>query len=155
MSDKENPNETTRRDLLGKLAMSGGLLASALLAARHGFAFIFPRHEVSERRLLVGRVDELAPGEAKEFDLGGQTMFMVNTTAGLKVFSGVCPHLGCKVKWEPYRNRFYCPCHKGVFDADGRVVDGPPPRPLDEYAVETENSLVYIRVSETPEGGFA
>ena len=27
--------------------------------------------------------------------------------------------------------KFRCPCHGGVYDADGKVLEGPPPRPLD------------------------
>ncbi|MFO0982698.1 MAG: ubiquinol-cytochrome c reductase iron-sulfur subunit [Planctomycetota bacterium] len=43
------------------------------------------------------------------------------------VLSGRCTHLGCSVRWDRRTNDgFRCPCHGGVFDADGRVVKGPP-----------------------------
>ncbi len=32
--------------------------------------------------------------------------------------------------WNAGRRAFLCPCHGGVYGADGRVLAGPPPRPL-------------------------
>ncbi len=65
------------------------------------------------------------------------------------VYNGHCTHLGCAYSWVtegPHRDSFFCPCHDGVFDPDGRVIGGPPPRPLDrlESRVEAgELSVVY------------
>jgi Rieske Fe-S protein len=44
--------------------------------------------------------------------------------------------------------RFRCPCHGGVFDAEGNVVEGPPPRPLDrvEVRVDTAADSVLVRL---------
>ncbi|TDI85191.1 MAG: hypothetical protein E2O78_04900 [Caldithrix sp.] len=37
-----------------------------------------------------------------------------------------------------------CPCHDGVFDVNGNVVSGPPPRPLQKYEVDVdENDNVF------------
>ncbi|MEJ2549751.1 MAG: ubiquinol-cytochrome c reductase iron-sulfur subunit [Anaerolineales bacterium] len=58
--------------------------------------------------------------------------------------SNVCTHLGCRVRWIEDREEFFCPCHNGVFDKQGSVVDGPPPRPLDRYEVKVEDDLLYI-----------
>lgn len=56
----------------------------------------------------------------------------VLTTNGQEyvVMSNVCTHLGCRVRWIPEKDGFYCPCHNGVFAKDGSVVSGPPPGPL-------------------------
>lgn len=154
MTDEKTKLTESRREFLGKLFMGGGLLASAVLLIRHGLAYIFPKMEPPIiRKLLVGRVGELAAGQAKEFQLGGQTLFLVNTENGYKVFSGICPHLGCKVKWESYNDRFFCPCHKGVFAADGDVLAGPPPRPLDEFRVEIEDPLIYMYIEQSRQRG--
>jgi len=45
--------------------------------------------------------------------------------------SNVCTHLGCRVRWVAEQNKFFCPCHNGVFDMYGNVLSGPPPCPLD------------------------
>jgi len=49
--------------------------------------------------------------------------------------SAVCTHLRCTVAYQSQMNRFYCPCHGGVFDSKGNVVGGPPPKPLPFYEV--------------------
>ncbi len=49
-------------------------------------------------------------------------------------FSGKCPHLGCGYKWRRTKAMgevFLCPCHLSVYDAAGKVLDGPAPRALD------------------------
>jgi menaquinol-cytochrome c reductase iron-sulfur subunit len=59
--------------------------------------------------------------------------------------SNVCTHLGCRVRWAADRKQFFCPCHNGVFDQDGNVVSGPPPKPLNRYEVKVENGQLSIR----------
>lgn len=61
--------------------------------------------------------------------------------------SNICTHLGCRVRWIADREQFYCPCHDGVFDKEGNVVSGPPPRPLDRYEAKVENDQLLILVS--------
>lgn len=60
--------------------------------------------------------------------------------------SNVCTHLGCRVRWITDQSEFFCPCHNGVFDNNGNVVSGPPPRPLDRYEVSVENDQLLIKV---------
>lgn len=142
------PNQS-RRNFLGKLFMSGGLLASSVLIIRHGIDYIFPSMESPPlKKMLIGRVDELKVGEAKEAQVGESTLYLIKNEEGYKVFSSVCTHLGCKVNWEVHRSRFYCPCHKGIFDAQGNVVEGPPTRPLDEFKVEVDKNLVYMWIEK-------
>jgi len=62
----------------------------------------------------------------------------------LLAHSNVCTHLSCLVHWEPEAQRFFSPCHGGVFDRTGNVVSGPPPRPLDRYEVKVEDGLVWV-----------
>lgn len=61
------------------------------------------------------------------------------------VMSNICTHLGCRVRWIADDDRFYCPCHNGVFAKDGSVVSGPPPRPLDRFESKVEDGILYIR----------
>jgi Rieske Fe-S protein len=58
--------------------------------------------------------------------------------------SNICTHLGCRSRWIAQREQFYCPCHDGVFDKNGNVVSGPPPRPLDRYEMKIEGDQIYI-----------
>ena len=61
------------------------------------------------------------------------------------VFSRVCTHLGCLVRWDENKRHFHCPCHGGVFDHAGNVIAGPPPRPLERRSVKVENGILYVR----------
>jgi menaquinol-cytochrome c reductase iron-sulfur subunit len=58
--------------------------------------------------------------------------------------SNICSHLGCRVRWISDQGEFFCPCHNGVFDRQGNVVSGPPPRPLDRYQLKVEDDQIYI-----------
>lgn len=36
-----------------------------------------------------------------------------------------CPHLGCRLVWNPYERTWDCPCHGSRLREDGTVVDNP------------------------------
>jgi Rieske Fe-S protein len=63
----------------------------------------------------------------------------------ITVLSSICPHLGCPVNWNPEQVRFFCPCHGGTFDGDGRQVAGPPPRAMDPLEFEVRAGRLYVR----------
>ena len=46
------------------------------------------------------------------------------------IFAMNCAHLGCPVSWFPQSGLFMCPCHGGVYYANGERASGPPPRGL-------------------------
>ena len=46
------------------------------------------------------------------------------------VFAINCAHLGCPVSWFQESGLFMCPCHGGVYYANGERASGPPPRGL-------------------------
>lgn len=60
--------------------------------------------------------------------------------------SNICTHLGCRVRWITDRSQFFCPCHNAIFDKEGNVVAGPPPRPLGRYELKVENNQLFIKV---------
>ena len=65
--------------------------------------------------------------------------------AAITVLSPICPHLGCPISWSPDRASFVCPCHKGVFDGDGKLVSGPPPRSMDALEWEVRAGRLFVR----------
>jgi menaquinol-cytochrome c reductase iron-sulfur subunit len=65
-------------------------------------------------------------------------------------FTVHCTHLGCPVRWVASAELFLCPCHGGVYYADGTVSAGPPPKPLPEYPVRVRNGQVEILTSPIP-----
>ena len=63
--------------------------------------------------------------------------------------SSVCPHLGCRVHWEGHNDRFFCPCHNGVFDPSGKATGGPPAadgQDLPQYPLKIVNGALYIEM---------
>jgi Rieske Fe-S protein len=56
----------------------------------------------------------------------------------------LCTHTGCEVVWIPDRQLYHCPCHEGLFDADGRVVAGFPPRPLRDVPARIEGDEILV-----------
>lgn len=36
-----------------------------------------------------------------------------------------CPHMGCRLEWNPEEESYDCPCHGSRFDKEGHLVDGP------------------------------
>src|SRR5512135_59418 len=64
--------------------------------------------------------------------------------SGLAALSTTCTHLGCGVSWNAARKVFLCPCHGGVYGADGRVLAGPPPRPLAKAPLAVAGGRVTV-----------
>ena len=63
----------------------------------------------------------------------------------IKVFSSICPHLGCRYNWDDEKKLFVCPCHNSVYTIEGTVVSGPAPRGLDELPIEIKDQNLYIQ----------
>jgi len=72
-----------------------------------------------------------------------------------QVFAINCAHLGCPVRWFPQSQLFMCPCHGGVYYADGSRASGPPERGLFEYAFRVAGGKLQIRAGELPTPGIA
>ena len=51
-------------------------------------------------------------------------------------------HLRCPYYWDAQKQIFQCPCHGGEFSITGKVLAGPPPRPLDRWAFEIQNGEI-------------
>jgi len=70
-----------------------------------------------------------------------------------QVFAINCAHLGCPVRWFQQSGLFLCPCHGGVYYADGSRASGPPERGLFEYAYKIESGSLHIKAGEIPTPG--
>lgn len=121
----------------------------------------------------------IAPGEPTWRAVGPQTNFQVGQTvrvsfldpspmawAGVTALTAAwlrrvdadrfiafavnCSHLGCPVRWLPKAELFMCPCHGGVYYADGSVAAGPPPHALFRYPVRVRSGVVEILASAVP-----
>jgi hypothetical protein len=73
--------------------------------------------------------------------------------SNFQVFAINCAHLGCPVRWFPQSNLFMCPCHGGVYYADGSHAAGPPPRGLFQYQHKIVDGKLLIKAGEMPTTG--
>jgi menaquinol-cytochrome c reductase iron-sulfur subunit len=129
----------------------------AVVAPTIGFA-IGPLLEKKPRAQWLEILDEgeLKNGETRSvvYEAEVQDGYMLSKQRGsvylhrdgtqVEAFDPTCPHLGCHVQWQPARNEYVCPCHGGVFDAEGNRVSGPPPRGLSRIATRVENGKIWI-----------
>lgn len=58
--------------------------------------------------------------------------------------SATCTHLACIVSWVEEKKMFHCPCHRGIYDSNGVVISGPPPKPLWRHKTKVEDGQLYI-----------
>ena len=80
-------------------------------------------------------LEQVYKGKDMEFhDSTGRSVWTNKHNFPYIAYSGKCPHLGCGYKWRSHKKLgqvFLCPCHLSIYDAGGKVLDGPAPRPLD------------------------
>ena len=67
-----------------------------------------------------------------------------------QVFAINCAHLGCPVRWFPQSQLFMCPCHGGVYYADGSRASGPPTRGLFTYDWKVVSNELHIDAGQMP-----
>jgi cytochrome b6-f complex iron-sulfur subunit len=129
------------RSLLGLWAVGAVGVAWAYLRPRgHG-------HRLSERTVSVGRLDELRIGEARLVRHGTTPFFVVRLDAARVIaISAVCTHLRCILDFDRDRRGLACPCHDGRFDLAGKVLSGPPPRPLATYEVSVRAGEIVVQL---------
>lgn len=66
------------------------------------------------------------------------------------VFAINCAHLGCPVRWFKESQLFMCPCHGGVYYADGSRASGPPERGLFTYDAKIQGGNLMIDAGQLP-----
>ncbi|PJK17761.1 menaquinol-cytochrome C reductase [Chryseomicrobium excrementi] len=77
------------------------------------------------------------------------TAWVYKSGDSIVALSPICKHLGCTVNWAgdaEYPDQFFCPCHEGRYEKNGKNVPGTPPLgPLDVFEVrESADGLLEI-----------
>ncbi len=75
-----------------------------------------------------------------------RVVYIQRDGAGVRVLDSTCTHLGCRTRYDDASKHFVCPCHGGVYDADGSVLDGPPPAPLRRIDARIDGNDVVVQV---------
>ena len=107
-----------------------------------------PEAEIEKNVWLVKAtpavLEKVYQGKDMEFrDAAGKALWTNKKDIPYLAFSGKCPHLGCAFKWRKHKvlgEVFLCPCHLSIYDASGKVLDGPAPRRLDMLPIQVSAS---------------
>jgi Rieske Fe-S protein len=101
--------------------------------------------ESTENSVVAAKVNEVPVNSGKIFKFGSKPGIVVRTDSGeLKAFSAVCTHLDCIVQYQPETKQIWCACHNGQYNLNGKNVGGPPPRPLEEFKVNTRGDEIVV-----------
>jgi nitrite reductase/ring-hydroxylating ferredoxin subunit len=164
-SDQESPALVSRRWLL--------LSAGAALNGLVGLALAVPilryllwpvrRDSFYNSWVSLGPADSFPVGETRlatyttpyTHPWDGQTDQVAcyvrrEGSAQFRVFAVNCAHLGCPVRWFPQSQLFMCPCHGGVYYADGSRASGPPERGLFTYDYKIALGQLQINAGQMP-----
>jgi cytochrome b6-f complex iron-sulfur subunit len=147
---ENSEQKISRRKWMDLALIAGGGLWVAALATPTAF-YLWPGRSAGplSNDLDAGALADFPEGTARMVHAqGGRPILVIRLSgAEFKAFTAVCTHLGCLVEWDPERKVIACPCHAGVYaPEDGRVISGPPPRPLKEYLAMVIADRVKVRV---------
>jgi menaquinol-cytochrome c reductase iron-sulfur subunit len=154
-----------RRDFLSRLTLGlSGVMAALVGVPILGYLLAPLFRPPSGEFVDVGAADQLQDTTLVKFrdpsplpwagQLADSALWVRRRAASgpqqFQVFSVHCTHLGCPVNWRASSGLFLCPCHGGVYYADGAVAGGPPQRPLFERAWKVEGGRLLVRVEPLP-----
>lgn len=132
-----------RKFLFTMLGGLGALIGAA--SAWPVFRFLSPLDSGGGGAQITIPRSEVAAGKAHFFQFRGKPAVVLQPSPGTFVaLSAVCTHLGCVVAWQEQVGEFQCPCHGGRFSAEGQVLGGPPPKPLESLAVALDGDQLKI-----------
>lgn len=130
------------------------LAISALASARATLDFLFPKVLYEPSSVVRLRRPEEYPDDTVSFDEANR-FFIIRKSGQIAVLSAVCTHLGCTVMHVPGDGSYKCPCHGSRFHPDGRVQQGPAPKPLKWYHLElSRDGHLQVFTERTVEPDF-
>ena len=135
-----------RRTLLRWL-LGGGFTASVVSFLYPAVKFMNPPTipEASTNEVSAGKVHDLKPNTGKIVKFGSRPALLIRVNeTEWRAYSAICTHLNCTVQFQDSTRQIWCACHNGFYDLNGKVISGPPPRPLEEYAVHIRGEDVVI-----------
>lgn len=158
------PEAVERRRFLARVSAGvGACMGVGLGAPMAGFVVAPLFRKVPHEWRAVGKTSDFTVGrtvsvtfaDASPLPWAGVT---AKTAAWLRrvsedtfvAFSVNCAHLGCPVRWLPEAGLFMCPCHGGVYYADGTVAAGPPPHSLSQYPVRIRDGEIEVHTEAIP-----
>lgn len=160
-------HEISRRDFIKvTTGIVGGLIGAAV--GLPAIAYVLDpafKSGGKEAWIPVGKVADMKVGIPYPFSFtrvqvngwertatshGGFAIRKSDNPKDILILNSRCTHLGCTVNWKAEAHAFVCPCHDAKFNIDGKVLAGPPPRPLDRYGQSrvTDEGVLEIYYKE-------
>lgn len=146
-----------RRFMSRAVAAAAGLLAATFGGISAAYVSGGGSRSRADRWVPVTRVSRLQPGQPVLVEFlevvpdawatirRRRSLWLVRAAdGGVTALDPRCTHLGCPVDWSPADRNFRCPCHRGVFDAEGKVLSGPPPRSLDRVEGRVDGDRLFV-----------
>jgi len=148
--DTGAPSQPTRRSALNWLLGVGvaGWLGSIMYPV---LRYLTPLSDSGTGGPVKLSAEEVTKVDKESFVIarsGTRKIIVINANGELRALDAKCTHEGCTVQYVPGDGVIWCACHNGKFDLDGRVLSGPPPRPLNTWVVSREGDDIQL----TPEG---
>lgn len=156
-----------RRNLFRWLTYGLGGVASAVVALPLVGYLLAPKRQ-AEFWVDLGRIEDFVTGETRLVTFENpirEPWDGMTANAGVYVrredpgdrsqpafaiFAVNCAHLGCPVEWFPQSGLFMCPCHGGVYHANGDRASGPPPRGLFSCVWRERDGRLEVRAPHYP-----
>jgi Rieske Fe-S protein len=162
--DENGAPAPERRSFLGLI--SGLIVAgiSTVLGVTIGRFSISPAFSTSNEQdwTDIGSLDEFAEGKLVKKNVvvsqdagwgkfqSQRSVWVVKKGEDVKVFSGVCPHLGCSVNARA--EKFICACHNSEWNVEGATLAGPSPRALDTLEFRVEENKLKVKYQDFKQG---
>jgi menaquinol-cytochrome c reductase iron-sulfur subunit len=158
ISELAEPVGTTRRGFYAA-AIYGlwGIITSALGLPALMYLLVPPRLRRQNDWVEAGEISQLEPGTPVEMTfrrnrIDGWKVTSEKSTAWVVklskdqvvAYAPQCTHLGCAYHWDQEKDQFVCPCHNSLFSLEGKVLDGPAPRPLDRYQTKLQGNELML-----------
>jgi Rieske Fe-S protein len=142
----EEDHTVTRREFTKFLALTscGLFLGTGGIAV---WEWAHRRQPTDTVAVPIAQIDEVPVGGVKVFrypTANDPCILIRLAPAQLAAYSQTCTHLSCPVHYEAERRQIRCPCHEGYFAVeDGRVLAGPPRRPLPRIVLSVRGAEIW------------
>ncbi len=135
-----------RRSII-RWILGGGFTASIVSFLYPALSFMNPPAvpEAAVNEVAAGKVSDLKANSGKIVRFGSRPVLLIRLNeTDWRALSAVCTHLNCTVQYQEAGRQIWCACHNGLYDLNGRVISGPPPRPLEEFTVHIRGEEVVV-----------
>jgi Rieske Fe-S protein len=101
--------------------------------------------EPAAQSVVAAQASQVKANSGMVFKFGSKPGLLIRTAEGeLQAYNAVCTHLECTVQYKSDTAQIWCACHNGLYDLQGNVVSGPPPRPLERLTVNQRGDDVVV-----------